>query len=29
VAAGNEISWEDQQKKLELLVDTARKVWPR
>ncbi len=29
VAAGNEISWDDQRKKLELLVDTARKVWPR
>jgi methionine synthase II (cobalamin-independent) len=29
VAAGNEISWEDQVRKLELLVDTARKVWPR
>jgi 5-methyltetrahydropteroyltriglutamate--homocysteine methyltransferase len=27
VAAGNEISWDDQQRKLELLVDTARKVW--
>ena len=29
VAAGNEISWDDQWRKLELLVDTARKVWPR
>lgn len=29
VAAGNEISWDDQRKKLDLLVDTARKVWPR
>ena len=29
VAAGNEISWDDQRRKLELLVDTARKVWPR
>jgi 5-methyltetrahydropteroyltriglutamate--homocysteine methyltransferase len=29
VAAGNEITWEDQRKKLELLVDTAHKVWPR
>jgi 5-methyltetrahydropteroyltriglutamate--homocysteine methyltransferase len=28
VAAGNEISWDDQRRKLELLVDTARKVWP-
>jgi len=27
VAAGNEISWDDQRRKLELLVDTARKVW--
>jgi 5-methyltetrahydropteroyltriglutamate--homocysteine methyltransferase len=29
VAAGNEISWDDQRRKLALLVDTARKVWPR
>ncbi len=29
VAAGNELSWDDQRRKLELLVDTARKVWPR
>jgi len=29
VAAGNEISWDDQRRKLELLVDTARKVWPK
>ena len=28
VAAGNEISWDDQRRKLDLLVDTARKVWP-
>jgi hypothetical protein len=27
VAAGNEISWEDQHRKLELLVATARQVW--
>ena len=27
VAAGNEISWEDQRRKLELLVETARQVW--
>jgi 5-methyltetrahydropteroyltriglutamate--homocysteine methyltransferase len=27
VAAGNEISWDDQRRKLDLLVDTARKVW--
>ena len=27
VAAGNEISWEDQRRKLELLVQTAHKVW--
>ena len=27
VAAGNEISWDDQRRKLELLVDTVRKVW--
>jgi hypothetical protein len=27
VAAGNEISWDDQRRKLELLVETARKVW--
>lgn len=29
VAAGNEVSWEDQRRKLALLVDTARSVWPR
>jgi 5-methyltetrahydropteroyltriglutamate--homocysteine methyltransferase len=29
VAAGNEISWDDQRHKLDLLVDTARKAWPR
>jgi 5-methyltetrahydropteroyltriglutamate--homocysteine methyltransferase len=29
VAAGNEISWDDQRRKLDLLADTARKVWPR
>ncbi|HXJ80930.1 MAG TPA: cobalamin-independent methionine synthase II family protein [Candidatus Methylomirabilis sp.] len=29
VAAGNEISWDDQRRKLALLVATARKVWPR
>jgi 5-methyltetrahydropteroyltriglutamate--homocysteine methyltransferase len=29
VAAGNEISWDDQRRKLELLVDTARKAWGR
>jgi 5-methyltetrahydropteroyltriglutamate--homocysteine methyltransferase len=29
VAAGNEISWDDQRRKLDLLVDTARRVWPR
>jgi 5-methyltetrahydropteroyltriglutamate--homocysteine methyltransferase len=29
VAAGNEISWDDQRRKLELVVDTARKVWAR
>jgi 5-methyltetrahydropteroyltriglutamate--homocysteine methyltransferase len=29
VAAGNEISWDDQRRKLDLLVDTARKAWPR
>ncbi len=29
VAAGNEISWDDQRRKLDLLVDTARKVWTR
>jgi len=28
VAAGNEISWDDQRRKLELLVETARRVWP-
>jgi 5-methyltetrahydropteroyltriglutamate--homocysteine methyltransferase len=27
VAAGNEISWDDQRRKLELLVETARRVW--
>jgi methionine synthase II (cobalamin-independent) len=27
VAAGNELSWDDQRRKLERLVDTARKVW--
>ena len=27
VAAGNEISWDDQRRKLELLVETARKIW--
>jgi 5-methyltetrahydropteroyltriglutamate--homocysteine methyltransferase len=27
VAAGNEISWDDQRRKLELLVTTARTVW--
>ena len=27
VAAGNEISWDDQRRKLDLLVATARKVW--
>ena len=27
VAAGNLISWDDQRRKLELVVDTARKVW--
>ena len=27
VAAGNEISWDDQRRTLDLLVDTARKVW--
>jgi 5-methyltetrahydropteroyltriglutamate--homocysteine methyltransferase len=27
VAAGNEISWDDQRRKLELLVSTARRVW--
>jgi 5-methyltetrahydropteroyltriglutamate--homocysteine methyltransferase len=29
VAAGNEISWDDQRRKLELLVETTREVWPR
>ena len=29
VAAGNEISWDDQRRKLELLVETARRIWPR
>jgi 5-methyltetrahydropteroyltriglutamate--homocysteine methyltransferase len=28
VAAGNEISWDDQRRKLDLLVNTARRVWP-
>ena len=28
VAAGNEISWDDQRRKLELLLETARRVWP-
>jgi 5-methyltetrahydropteroyltriglutamate--homocysteine methyltransferase len=27
VAAGNEISWDDQRRKLERLVETARLVW--
>ena len=27
VAAGNEISWDDQRRKLDLLVEIARKVW--
>ena len=27
VAAGNEITWDDQRRKLELLVETARTVW--
>ena len=27
VAAGNEISWDDQRRKLELIVETARRVW--
>jgi 5-methyltetrahydropteroyltriglutamate--homocysteine methyltransferase len=27
-ARGNLLSWDDQRRKLELLVDTARKVWP-
>ena len=27
VAGGNELSWDDQQRKLELLVETAREVW--
>jgi len=27
VAAGNEISWDDQRRKLELLVETARHAW--
>lgn len=27
VAAGNEISWDDQRRKLELVAATARKVW--
>jgi 5-methyltetrahydropteroyltriglutamate--homocysteine methyltransferase len=29
VAAGNEISWDDQRRKLERLVETAHRVWPR
>jgi 5-methyltetrahydropteroyltriglutamate--homocysteine methyltransferase len=29
VAAGNEISWDDQRRKLELIADTARKVWSK
>jgi 5-methyltetrahydropteroyltriglutamate--homocysteine methyltransferase len=29
VAAGNEISWDDQRRKLDLLVATARTAWPR
>jgi 5-methyltetrahydropteroyltriglutamate--homocysteine methyltransferase len=28
VAAGNEISWDDQRRKLERLVETSHKVWP-
>ena len=28
VAAGNEITWDDQRRKLELLTETARRVWP-
>jgi 5-methyltetrahydropteroyltriglutamate--homocysteine methyltransferase len=28
VAAGNEISWDDQRRKLERLVETAHMVWP-
>ena len=24
---GNPLTWDDQQRKLELVVDTARKVW--
>ena len=27
VVQGNLISWDDQRRKLELLVDTARKAW--
>ena len=27
VAAGNELSWDDQRRKLELIVETARAVW--
>jgi len=27
VLQGNAISWDDQRRKLELLVDTARKAW--
>jgi 5-methyltetrahydropteroyltriglutamate--homocysteine methyltransferase len=29
VAQGNLLSWDDQQRKLELVVETARHVWPR
>jgi 5-methyltetrahydropteroyltriglutamate--homocysteine methyltransferase len=29
VALGNEISWDDQRRKLDLLASTAGKVWPR
>jgi 5-methyltetrahydropteroyltriglutamate--homocysteine methyltransferase len=28
VAAGNEISWDEQRRKLDRLVETARLVWP-
>ncbi len=27
VAVGNEIGWDDQRRKLDLIVDTARKIW--
>ena len=27
VAEGNMISWDEQRRKVELVVDTARKVW--